>query len=594
MVARVGSRIKDQIVRFSGKRKAKDHPAPPTKCPTGIRGLDELTAGGLPKGRPTLVCGGAGCGKTLLAVEFLVRGATQYDEPGVLVVFEESAQDVASNVASLGLDLDDLVARKLLRIDYIRIDPVAPIESGDYSLEGLFVRIKSAIDEVGAKRIALDSIENLFGTSTSDFLVRSELRRLFAWLKDLGLTAIITGERGEGELTRRGIEEYVSDCVILLDHRVSEQMATRRLRVVKYRGSRHGTNEYPFMIDDRGIVVVPLTSLQLEQPVCNDFVSTGLPQLDEMLGGRGYYSGSTVLISGCSGTGKTSLASSFVNHACRQGSRALYFAYEESAHQIQRGMSSIGLELEKWVRLGRLRFHCVRPHYCGLEMHLAALHNAILEFDPQVVVMDPATDLSVIGTEIEVRSTLTRIIDFCKSRGLTAVITALHHDVRSEAASSVGISSLIDTWIEVRDVEQIGERNRAIYVRKARGIAHSNQVREFLITSKGLRLVDVCIGPEGLLTGSARASYEEHLAGEQAVMRRRTETMSKELLLREEILSSRIAALKSEFESERSRMETEFAFLAWQEETNRSSRDAVAQTRTRAGGHILDASKEME
>ncbi|MFN7934871.1 MAG: circadian clock protein KaiC [Bryobacteraceae bacterium] len=594
MHGRGGSRVQDSEIRPAGKRRGKDLPAALAKCPTGIRGLDELTTGGLPRGRPTLVCGGAGCGKTLFAVEFLVHGAVQHNESGVLVVFEETAQDVTRNVASLGLDLDDLVQRKLLRIDHIQIDPVAPIESGEYNLEGLFVRIKTAIEAVGAKRIALDSIENLFGACTDDMVVRSELRRLFGWLNELGLTAIITGERGAGQLTRRGIEEYVSDCVILLDHRVSQELATRRLRVVKYRGSRHGTNEYPFMINDTGIVVVPLTSLQLEQSAPETFISSGSPQLDEMLGGSGFYRGSTVLVAGCAGTGKTSLAATFVNHACSQGTRALYFAYEESADQIQRGMRSIGLNLNQWVRRGLLRFHCARPHYCGLETHLAALHAAIHDFDPQVVVLDPATDLSVIGTEAEVRSTLTRIIDFCKSCAHTTLLTALHHDGRSDTSGSGAISSLIDTWIELREVEQVGERNRAIYVRKARGMAHSNQVREFLITSKGIQLVDVCIGPEGVLTGSARVSYEGRLSSEREVALRRAESMKKELLCREEILSSRIAALKAEFESERSRLETEFALLAWQEETYRGDRDASARTRTRGSGSGTTVSREVK
>lgn len=412
------------------------------------------------------------------------------------------------------------------------------------------------------------------------------MRRLFACLKDLGLTSVITGERGAGQLTRRGIEEYVSDCVILLDHRITEELATRRMRVVKYRGSKHGTNEYPFMIDEQGIVVVPLTSLELRQPALETFISSGVPQLDEMLGGSGYYCGSTVLVSGHAGTGKTSLAATFVHHACSKGNRALYFAYEESAEQIERGMRSIGLDIEKFVRSGRLRFHCIRPHYCGLETHLAKLHAAVHDFDPHVVVLDPATDLAVIGTESEVRSTLTRIIDFCKSSGHTTLLTALHHDTRTDGGSSAGISSLIDTWIELRDVEQVGERNRAVYVRKSRGMAHSNQVREFLITSEGIRLVDVCIGPDGVLTGSARASYEGRLRSEQGVAKRRLESLNKELLSREEILSSRIAAMKAEYECERSRMETEFALLAWKEEAFRGDRDAVARSRSGNDGLI--------
>jgi circadian clock protein KaiC len=458
------------------------------KARTGIDGLDEITGGGLPKGRPTLVCGGPGCGKTLLAMEFLVRGATQFGEPGVFVTFEETGEELAENVRSLGFDLDALVADKKLAIDHVRVERAEIEETGEYDLEGLFLRLGFAIDSVGAKRVVLDTIESLFGGFTNEALLRSELRRLFRFLKDKGVTAVITGERGERSYTRQGLEEYVSDCVILLDHRVNEQVSTRRLRVVKYRGSVHGTNEYPFLIDAAGFSVLPLSSLQLDHAVSNERVSSGVPALDEMLDGKGYYRGTSVLVSGTAGTGKTSIAAHFAHETARRGERCLYLAFEESPQQLIRNMQSIGLDLGPAVKKGLLKLHSARPTLHGLEMHLVQIHKMVAQFDPAAVVIDPISNFINTSTAIETQSMLLRLIDFLKSRQITALFTHLTSGNSVIEATDVGVSSLIDTWLLVRDIETGHERIRGLYVLKSRGMPHSNQIREFRLTSRGIEL----------------------------------------------------------------------------------------------------------
>jgi circadian clock protein KaiC len=461
------------------------------KSPTGIQGMDEITDGGLPKGRPTLVAGGAGCGKTLFAMEFLVNGATQHDEPGVFVAFEENAEELAQNVASLGVDLKDLIRRKKLIIDYVRVERSEIEETGDYDLEGLFIRLGHAIDTIGAKRVVLDTVEVLFSALTNQGILRAELQRLFRWLKDRGVTAVITAERGDGTVTRFGLEEYVADCVILLDHRVTEQVSTRRLRIVKYRGSLHGTNEYPFLITRMGISVLPITSLGLDHEVSNERISTGIPELDEMLGNKGFYRGSSILISGSAGSGKTSLVASIVEAACRRGERCLYFTFEESPAQITRNMYSIGIDLAPHVKKGLLRFHATRPALYGLEMHLVTLHDLIRDVEPHVVILDPVTDFGVVGSEAEVKSAVTRIIDLLKVRQITALFTSLMSEEEAADQSVVGISSLIDAWISLRNIEYNGERHRGLFILKARGIAHSSQIRSFHLTDDGIQISEM-------------------------------------------------------------------------------------------------------
>lgn len=554
------------------------------KCPSGVRGLDQIMGGGLPQGRTTLVCGSAGCGKTLLAMEFLTRGATEYGENGVCLTFEESIEDLARNVASLGFNLRSLVDEKKLAADHVRIDRCATAESGSFTLDGIFARLGHAIDQVKAKRVVLDTLEHLFASFIDKATVRSELNRLFTWLKDRGVTAIVTAERGEAALTRDGLEEYVSDCVILLDHRMNEQLATRRLRVVKYRGSTHGTNEYPFLIDDKGIVVVPVTSSLLEQAAPTSYVSSGIPQLDQMLGGKGYYAGSTVLVSGGAGTGKTSMAAFFVDRACQQGARALYFAFEESARQIMRSMNSIGLDLKRWVDKGLLKFDCVRPTQYGLEMHLASMHAALEDFGPKVVVVDPITDLSAIGTTIEVRAMLTRLVDHLKCRSLTVLLTGLIHDEGQGRSSAIGISSLIDTWLQLEEVEVGCERNRTVTIRKSRGMAHSNQVREFLMSSKGISLVDVCLGPHGVLTGSSRIAHEMGIKREALMVKRRREMLEKKMQSRRKAVEARIIAQMAELDAEQYLVESDFDSNLQQERQDQDERVAIAEMRSRSDG----------
>ena len=493
-------------MRSETKQMAPAGPPALSKAATGIHGLDEVTEGGLPRGRPTLVCGPAGCGKTLLGVEFLVRGINEYAENGLFLAFEETREDLIANVASLGFDLAQLEADGQLVLDHVNIEPSEIEQSGEWDLEGLFIRLGVAIDKVAAKRVVIDTIENLFSAFPDAATVRAELRRLFRWLKDRGVTALITGERGDGSLTRHGIEEYVSDCVIVLDHRVNEQTSTRRLRVLKYRGSLHGTNEYPFLIGKRGVSVVPITSLGLNHDVSSERLSLGVARLDAMLDGRGVFRGSSILVSGTAGTGKSTVAAQFCEAACRRGERALYFAFEESEAQIVRNMASVGINLGLWSRQGLLKFECTRPSLLGLEAHLSSMQDLVTEHDPSVVVMDPISDLLTAGANRDVSSMLTRQVDFRKVRGVTAMFTILAHDGHLEHTSQQ-IASLIDVWLLMRTHEANGERNRSLSVLKARGTAHSNQVREFLLTERGIELVDVH-GLGEVLTGSARLAEE--------------------------------------------------------------------------------------
>jgi circadian clock protein KaiC len=520
------------------------------KAATGIQGLDEITGGGLPRGRPTLISGGAGAGKTLFGLEFLVRGATQFGEPGVFISFEESIPDLTKNVASLGFDLDRLVADEKLFVDHVSIAPSELGETGEFDLEGLFIRIADAVQRVGAQRVVLDTIEALFGDLPNPAILRSEIRRLFNWLKQRGLTTVITAERDQPDkLTRHGIEEFVSDCVILLDHRIREEISTRRLRIVKYRGSTHGTNEYPFLIDDQGISVLPISSLGLDHDASSERVSSGIARLDGMLSGKGFYRGSSILASGTAGTGKSTIAACFVDAACRRGERALFFAFEESPQQIVRNARSIGIDLEPWVRKGLLQFHAARPTYGGIEQVLLLTHKHITSFQPTVVVVDPVTNLLMVSTQNEVRSMLTRLVDFLKTQKITAIFTSLTAAGALEA-SEADVSSLMDTWLLLKNIEVGGERNRALYVLKSRGMEHSNQIREFVLTDDGLRLLDVYLGPEGVLTGSARVSQEMR---EKAVVTFRgqaLESRRRELDRKRRTFEARMAMLRAEFEVE--------------------------------------------
>jgi circadian clock protein KaiC len=530
----------------SGKKTSTTHLQ---KALTGITGFDEITEGGLPMGRPSLICGEAGAGKTLFSIEFIVRGAMQFGEPGVIMAFEEKAEDLEMNVASLGFDLKKLQKDKLLWIDHVHIERSEIEETGEYDLDGLFIRLGYAIDTIGAKRVMLDTIENLFGGLSNEGILRAELRRLFGWLKDKGVTTIITAERGLGTLTRQGLEEYVSDCVILLDHRVVNQISTRLLRVVKYRGSLHGTNEYPFLIDQEGISVLPVTSLKLNNEVSTQKVSTGIATLDNMLGGKGFYRGSSILVSGTAGTGKTSIAAYFADSTCKRKERCLYLAFEESPKQIVRNMTSIGVNLQKHIDAGLLQIQSARPTLHGLEMHLLGIHKQVKKFQPKTVILDPITNLVTIGSMAEVKSMLIRLIDFLQGEEITVLFTALIYDKDTSVQTDEGVSSLVDAWLLVRDIESNGERNRGIYIMKSRGMRHSNQVREFVIDDNGLELVNVYLGPDGILVGSAREAQQ---VSEAAGVELRTHAVSRkdrELERKRMVLEAKIASLKEEFES---------------------------------------------
>lgn len=530
------------------------------KAPTGIKGLDDITGGGLPLGRPTLVCGSTGCGKTLMAMEFLVRGATQFDEPGVFMSFEEKAEELSKNFASLGFDLSDLVARNLLLLDHVHIEKSEIEETGEYDLEGLFIRLGYSIDSIGAKRVVLDTIEALFSGLTNESVLRAELRRLFRFLKDKGVTAIVTGEQGERTLTRYGLEEYVADCVIQLSHNVSQQIATRRMRIVKYRGSSHGTNEFPFLIDEHGFSVLPISSLGLQHPASSERVSTGEPRLDSMMGGKGYYKGSSVLISGTAGTGKSSLAAHFVDAACRRGERCLYFAFEESQNQIMRNMRSIGIDLEQWVEKGLLRFQNSRPTLYGLEMHLVSMHKSIEGFQPHNVVVDPISNLVTAASEMEVKSMLSRLIDYLKMKEITAVCTDLTNGGAEDIEhTDVGMSSLMDTWILLRNIEENGERNRGLYILKSRGMPHSNQIREYVLSDRGIEFRDVYAGSGGVLTGSARTAQEAREVAEALERSQEIERKEREIARKKLETEAQIAALQAQFETDKGELERAIA-----------------------------------
>jgi circadian clock protein KaiC len=547
------------------------------KAPTGITGLDEITYGGLPKGRPTLLCGAAGCGKTLFAMTFLYQGAVEYDEPGVFVAFEEHPSDLAINVGSLHYDIQRLIADKKLAIDHVRIDRSNIEESGDYDLEALFIRLGFAIDSVGAKRVVIDTIETLFGALDNHAALRSELRRLFEWLKQKGVTAIITGERGEGTLTRHGLEEYVADCVILLDNRVQDQLSTRRLRIVKYRGSAHGTNEYPFIINEQGITVMPITSSGLAHNATTERVSSGIPDLDGMLEGKGYYRGSSILVSGMAGAGKSTMAVHFADSICRSGERCIYFAMEESPQQIVRNMRSIGLDLQKWVNKGLLSFSARRPNLFGLETHLAAMYREVRDFDPMAVVIDPMSALMSAGISSDVHSMILRLVDYLKSRGTTALFTNLGGVEAESATTEMQVSSLMDTWLLLYNRESNGEHNRELYLLKSRGMAHSNQVREFVMTSDGIELREAYIGPDGVLTGSARLAQEAKDKANKLLRQQEMERRSREAYRRRRDVEAQMESLKAQLANE----EAEIAAL---NQEGMAREDQLSADRAAMGG----------
>lgn len=535
-----------QDLKSAKLSRARTEPAPQlAKALTGIRGLDEITMGGLPRGRPTLVCGPAGSGKTLLALEFLVRGALEYGEPGVFVAFEESAVDLAANVASLGFNLVAMQKRKQLAVEEILIDTDQMIETGPFDLEALFIRIGAAADSVKAKRVVLDTVEMLFGGILNTGIVRAELIRLFRWFKERELTVVITGEQGGGLLTRHGLEEYVADCVLVLDHRIVDQLSTRRLRIAKYRGSLHGTNEYPFLIGKKGMSVLPITSLELQHTVSSARMASGIDRLDHMLGG-GVYRGSSVMLTGTAGAGKTTLSATYVDAACRRGERTLFVSFEESQPQVIRNMRSAGLDLTPHVKSGHLRFFSSRPSEYGLEMHLISIHQIVDEFKPTLVVIDPISDFGSLGTFNEIRATLTRLIDYLKKSEITAVLTELRSLSGDAESREVGVVSIIDTWIALTSMDAGGERNRCIAVIKSRGTAHSNQMREYRITDHGIEIIDAYLGMGEVLTGTARMAQESRERDRAALTHRAAINRRSELELKAHLTAAQVETLEAE------------------------------------------------
>ena len=546
------------------------------KSSSGIKGLDEITEGGLPKGRPTLICGSAGCGKTLFAMQFLVNGA-ENGEPGVFVSFEETQEELEKNFGSLGINLKSLEEQGKFSVEYIYLERSEIEETGEFDLEGLFIRLAYAVEKIGAKRIVLDTLEALFSGLPNEFILRAELRRLFAWLKSKGLTAIITGERGEKSLTRYGLEEYVADCVILLDNPVINKISTRNLRIMKYRGSSHGSNEYPFLIDSEGISVLPVTSLILEHDASNQIIPTGIPRLDNMLGNQGFYKGSSVLVTGAAGNGKSSLSSIFADKTCENGNKCLIFAFEESPKQIIRNMRSIGIDLKPWVDKGLLKFHATRPTLYGLETHLVTIHKMVREFKPDVVIFDPISNLVTVGTRDEVKSMLTRLIDFLKNQQITTLSTSLR--MMGELETDIGVSSLMDTWIDLKSLETNGERNRTIDIIKTRGMFHSNQVREFKITNNGLKIVDLYLGPSGMLTGTARISQISNEKAEKLIRQQEIERKQRKLEQKRLSINVKIKQLESDFEMEKEELETIIKQEKIKEESFEKERVAMAKLR---------------
>lgn len=551
------------------------------KSPTGIDGFDELTLGGLPTGRPSLVCGSAGCGKTLFATTFLVHGARDFNEPGVFVTFEERPDDIAANVASLGFDVADLIAADKISMEHIEIDPSEVAEIGDFDLEGLFLRLELAIDAIGAKRVVLDTIESLFSAFTNQAVLRAEIRRLFDWLKDRGMTTVITAERGDGTLTRQGLEEYVSDCVILLDHRVHNQISTRRMRIVKYRGTAHGTNEYPFLIDRDGFSVLPVSSLGLNHQVFEERIQSGVQDLDAMIDGGGFYRGSSILISGVAGSGKSTLSASFAHAAALRGERAIYFSFEESEEQIVRNMRSIGLDLRPLVAAGNIRFVSARPTFYSLEMHLAIMLREVQKYEPQLVVLDPISAFMESGDRMEVQSMLLRMVDFLKSKGITGVFTHLTHGQDSNVETDAGLSSLMDGWVLMLNREINGEFNRELYLLKARGTSHSNQVREFLMSENGIQLLPPYLGESGALTGSARRAEEAKDRRAETKRLADVARAQKQIETRRRKALAQIEALQAEIDADE--LELAAATHAEAEYLRQAQADAAAMETSRRG-----------
>ncbi|MBA3285861.1 MAG: circadian clock protein KaiC [Nitrosopumilus sp.] len=521
---------------------------PLKKCPTGIIGLDEITFGGLPKNRCTLICGGAGSGKSIFGIEFVIRGAEFYKEPGLFVAFEENEEELNQNITSLGFNIKELIDSNLLVLDYVHIDRAEFKEIGSYNLDGLFIRLSDSIDRFKIKRVVLDTIEVLFGNFTNEIILRSELQRLFRWFKEKNVTVVVTAEQGVNTFSRYGLEEYVADCVILLDNRMHQQISTRRLRVAKYRGSSHGNNEYPFIINDSGISIIAITSIKLDYPVSNKHVSSGIKQLDTMFGDKGFYSGSSILVSGAAGNGKTSIAASFSNGTCELGKKCFYFTLDESVDQIIRNMNSIGIDLSQWINKDLLRFHAINPYTAGLEAHLADIQRLTNEFNPSVVIIDPIANLKILGPLNEVQGILSILVNFFKNKQITTMFTSLVPEEKFGYVVEEGISNLMDTWVFLQYIHGEGERNRGISILKSRGMSHSNQLREVILSDKGIHLQNVYIGQDKVLAGSARLVQATKLEIENSNRESELKHRERQIEITRKSLEAQISALHETLE----------------------------------------------
>jgi len=521
-----------------------------TKALTGIKGFDEITDGGLPRNRPTLLCGNTGCGKTVMSMEFLVHGAVQFSEPGVFFSFEETVDELVTNMESIHIDMEKLIREKKIYIEYLESGKSQVAQAGRYDLEGLFMRLQNAIQKVDAKRVVLDSMDALFYGLDKEIL-RTEVKRLFKWLKEKGVTSLITSEINEQFVTKTGLEQFVADCVITLDSRVIDQTTTRRLRIVKMRGSGHGINEYPFMIDGAGVSILPVMSQMANQNLTNNRISSGIKDFDGMLDGKGYFEGSSILISGSAGTGKTSIAISLINETCKNNMKGLYCAFEESTSQLTRNMRSIGLDIQPYIASGLLKLYSSRPTIQNLELHLISIQNIIEEFKPQILILDPVTNLMSEGINSEIRQMLAHFVDFLKSKNITTLFTAAItlESIKSNP-SDEGISAMMDTWILVRDIELNSERNRGIYVLKSRGMNHSTQVREFVITDEGIKLLPIYVSPHGILTGTSKLEETLRQEEERKLFENKIKIREHELEIKREIMENNISLLKTEFNAE--------------------------------------------
>ena len=517
---------------------------------TGVKGLDDVLGGGIPQGHAMLLVGKPGTGKSILSMEYLLHGIELHKENGVYISFEESEKQIISNAASFGWKFEEMVKKNKLAISYIDMQPEQMRTVGDYDLSALILRVKGAIKKVNARRVVIDGINNLLSTFDDERIIRSDLLRLIREIKEVNATIFITGERGHDSWSKMGFEEYLADGLMHLDNRTDGNYQTREIQVVKCRGINHYTGKSPFIINSEGMSIRPLITADFDYKVLKSRVSTGIADIDNMLGGKGLYRGSTVYITGPSGAGKTSISSSFANGACSRGERALFLAFEESSDQIIRNMKSIGLSLDKWVNEKLLYFYTARATTNSLEGHLDNIMTMVREVEPTCVVLDPISAFRPIANENETKLMLIRLNDYLRARKITTVFTALSSDGEYSEHADVQLSSIADTWIVVRIMDYKGERNNVMQLMKSRGMSHSRQMKEMYFTGNGLKLQNVYQGPEGVLTGAARIGQEKYEKLKEARNVIEIDKNRKKIERKKSLLEASIEALKHEYEEE--------------------------------------------